>query len=149
MHADKRKKLEAKGWKLADTADFLELSPAESTLVELKVNLARTMKQLRKARHISQQKLAKLLGSSQSRVAKMEACDSSVSMDMMVRSMAVLGASSLDIAKAMEPSVVVNKRPVAKRAAAKTKAKAKSKYKTRIKTPAKKKAASGKRPVAA
>ena len=149
MHADKRKKLEAKGWKVGDTADFLELSPAESTLVELKVNLARTMKQLRKARHISQRKLAKLLGSSQSRVAKMEACDSSVSMDMMVRSMAVLGASSLDIAKAMEPNVVVNKRPVAKRAAARTKAKAKAEYKTRIKTPAKKKAASGKRPVAA
>ena len=149
MHADKRKKLEAKGWKVGDTADFLELSPAESTLVELKVNLARTMKQLRKSRHISQQKLARLLGSSQSRVAKMEACDSSVSMDMMVKSMAVLGASSLDIAKAMEPKVVVNKRPVAKKAAAKTKAKVKAKYKTRIKTPAKKKAASGKRPVAA
>lgn len=114
MRAGKRIKLEALGWKLGDTADFLQLSSAESTVIEFKVNLARTMKELRKDQDISQQSLAKLMGSSQSRVAKMEACDSSVSMDMMVKSMAVLGASSLDIVKAMEPDSTNTKQSVAR-----------------------------------
>jgi len=134
MHASKRKKLEAAGYKVGDAADFLGLSPAESTLVEMKVSLALHMKELRKVKGISQEKLAALLGSSQSRVAKMEACDSSVSMDMMVKSMAILGASSGDIAKAMKPAVparrkakpkaVPRKKAAAKKAAAKRKTKA-------------------------
>lgn len=101
MHTRKRNKLEARGWKVGDAADFLDLTPAEATLVEMKVNLALHLKEMRNSRHLSQQSLAELLGSSQSRVAKMEAGDSSVSMDMLVKGMAALGASSSDIAKAM------------------------------------------------
>ena len=103
MHTNKRVKLEAKGWRLGDATDFLGLAPAEEVLVEMKVNLALQLRVLRKSRHVSQQELADLLGSSQSRIAKMEACDSSVSMDMLVKGMAALGASSGDIANAMAP----------------------------------------------
>ena len=146
MHASKRKKLEAAGYKVGDTADFLGLSPAESTLVEMKVSLALHMKELRKVKRVSQEKLAAMLGSSQSRVAKMEACDSSVSMDMMVKSMAILGASSGDIAKAMKPAVAARRK-------AKPKAVPRKKSAAKKKSPAKKAAAKRKtkapRPMAA
>lgn len=104
MQAKKLKKLEARGWKVGDAAEFLQLTPAEATLVEMKVSLSLQLKELRKSKRISQEGLAKLLGSSQSRVAKMEACDSSVSMDMLVKGMAALGANSDDIARAMAPA---------------------------------------------
>ena len=44
-------------------------------------------------------KRAHLVGSSQSRVAKMEAADASVSVDLLIRSLLKLGAARKDLAK--------------------------------------------------
>jgi transcriptional regulator with XRE-family HTH domain len=43
--------------------------------------------------------LAHRLGSSQSRVAKLEAADRSVSLDLIMRSLLAIGATATDIAK--------------------------------------------------
>ena len=93
MHASKRKKLEAAGYKVGDAADFLELTPEEAALIDVKVKLASQLVALRKKARISQNALAQRIGSSQSRVAKMEACDPSVSMDLMFKTAFALGAS--------------------------------------------------------
>lgn len=93
MHASKRKKLEAAGYKVGDVADFLDLSPEEAALIDVKVKLASQLVALRKKAKISQSVLAQRIGSSQSRVAKMEACDPSVSMDLMFKTAFALGAS--------------------------------------------------------
>jgi transcriptional regulator with XRE-family HTH domain len=130
MRADKRKKLEARGWKVGDADDFLELSPAESSLVDMKVSLARNLKTLRKTKRMSQQRLAKLLGSSQSRVAKIEACDRSVTMDMMVKSMLVMGATEHDIAMAIEPGSMAKVSTTSNKGKPKPRAKAKRKATT-------------------
>lgn len=64
-----------------------------------RLKLADGLKARRSRKKLTQVELAKSLGSSQSRVAKMEAGDPSVSVDLLVRSLIALGADSRDIAK--------------------------------------------------
>lgn len=99
MNASKRKKLEAAGWKVGSSADFLELSDAEAVLVAVKLKLATKVKQLRERKKMTQTELANLVGSSQSRVAKIESADRTVSLDLLVRTLAALGATQAEIGK--------------------------------------------------
>jgi len=99
MREDKRKRLEAKGWKLGNAGEFLGLTGEEAAYVELKLRLADSLRARRQHRRLTQTQLAKLVRSSQSRVAKMEAGDTSVSIDLLVRSLLALGASSRDLAR--------------------------------------------------
>jgi len=101
MKQSKRKKLEAAGWAVGSVQEFLGLSDADAALIELKLALSRSLRDRRRRRGVSQVELAKRLQSSQSRVAKMEAGDPSVSMDLLVSSLLVLGASEADLAKAI------------------------------------------------
>lgn len=101
MKQSKRKKLEAAGWAVGSAQEFLGLSDADAALIELKLTLSRSLRDRRQRRGVSQVELAKRLQSSQSRVAKMEAGDPSVSMDLLVSSLLVLGASEADLAKAI------------------------------------------------
>lgn len=102
MDARKKRKLEARGWRVGSTAEFLGLSAAESALVEMKERLGHELRALRKSRKLSQIKFAKLLNSSQSRVAKMESVDESVSIDLLMRGLVLLGATRKDIARTLE-----------------------------------------------
>jgi len=101
MKATKRQKLEAAGWQVGDTTDFLGLSPDEIAFVEMKLALSQTLRSWRTRKHLTQGELAKQLRSSQSRVAKMEAADPTVSVDLLLRSLLQLGAKPKDIAKAI------------------------------------------------
>jgi len=92
-----RKKLGNAGWKVGSAADFLGLSEEEESLVAMKLALARDVQARRKRLSMTQTQLAKRLGSSQSRVAKIEKADKSVSMELLVRSLLSLGASREDI----------------------------------------------------
>ena len=102
MKKSKREKLEAAGWAVGTAQEFLGLSDAEAALIELKLALSRNLRDRRQRRGLSQIELAKLLHSSQSRVAKMEAGDPSVSMDLLVSSLLVLGAKLDDLARAIK-----------------------------------------------
>ena len=99
MREAKRKRLEAKGWKVGTTQEFLRLSDEEAAYVDLKVRLAASLRDRRQRRGLAQADLAKLLRSSQSRVAKMEAGDPSVSLDLLIRSLLVLGTSRLELSR--------------------------------------------------
>lgn len=101
MKAAKRKKLEASGWKIGSADEFLDLSPEEAAYIELKLSLSRSLKQRRSKENLSQVEFAKLVKTSQSRVAKMEAGDPSVSIDLLIKSLLALGASPKDLAKAI------------------------------------------------
>jgi len=101
MNKRKREKLETTGWRVGSAREFLGLSDAEAALIELKLSLSLTLRARRVKRHMSQTRLAALIHSSQSRVAKMEAGDPSVSMDLLVRSLLALGASPRDVARAI------------------------------------------------
>jgi len=93
MKTAKKKRLEAKGWKIGNSTEFLGLSSEEAAYVELKLALSKNLQATRKEKNITQEELARLLKSSQSRIAKMEAGDPTVSLDLLVRSLLALGAS--------------------------------------------------------
>ena len=99
MKKAKKDRLEAAGWKAGSAADFLHLSPDEVVFIEMKLALARSIRTRRLRRKLSQIQLAKLIRSSQSRVAKMEAADVSVSLDLLIRTLLVLGASRKELAQ--------------------------------------------------
>jgi DNA-binding XRE family transcriptional regulator len=101
MELTKRQKLEAAGWKVGSTAEFLQLSPAEIEIIEIRLSLSKSLKELRQQKQLSQTELASDISSSQSRVAKMEAGDPSVSIDLLIKSLLSLGAARKDIAIAI------------------------------------------------
>ena len=101
MKKTKRAKLEAAGWVVGSVKEFLGLSEAEAVLIEVKLALSRSLRERRSKQGLSQVQLAKRLQSSQSRVAKMEVGDPSVSMDLLVSALLLLGASSIDLANAI------------------------------------------------
>ena len=103
MRESKRGKLAARGWKVGDATEFLNLTPEEEALVELRLKLAEGLKDRRIRKRLTQVDLAKAVNSSQSRVAKMEAGDPTVSIDLLVRSLIALGASNRDLAKIIAP----------------------------------------------
>lgn len=99
MQNEKKKRLNKAGWKIGTANEFLGLSDEEAPLIEMKLALARSLKERRLAHELTQDDLAKELGSSQSRVAKMEAADATVSMDLLVRSLLVLGATRQEVGR--------------------------------------------------
>ena len=101
MKQAKRQRLERKGWKVGDARDLLQLTDDEVTYIELKLALSDQLKSMREKKAITQVELAKLLSSSQSRVAKMESGDPSVSIDLLVKGLLALGATRKQIAGAM------------------------------------------------
>lgn len=105
MKKGKRQRLEAAGWRVGTAADFLGLTKEEAALIEMKLGLAASLRRRRVAMKLTQTQLARRLGSSQSRVAKMEAADSSVSIDLLVRSLLELGATRAQVARAMAKQV--------------------------------------------
>ncbi len=101
MDAKKRKRLEAAGWQTGTAADFLELTAEESALVETRLAVSRALRARRQAKGVTQTALAKKLRSSQSRVAKMEAGDPSISLDLLLRAFFATGATRRDLARVL------------------------------------------------
>ena len=99
MREEKRKRLEATGWKVGIAQEFLGLTEEEAAYIELKLRLAVSLRERRRRRRLTQAELARLLKSSQSRVAKMETGDPSVSLDLLVRSLLALGTSNLELSR--------------------------------------------------
>ena len=99
MRQDKRKRLQARGWQVGDAEAFLGLSAQEAAYIELRLTLAEGLKVKRLSNGLSQADLASIIGSSQSRVAKMESGDPSVSLDLLIRTLLALGASGRDLGR--------------------------------------------------
>lgn len=104
MEQTKRRRLEGKGWKLGNVDQFLGLTPEETALVELRLALSRSVREYRRSRKLTQVALARLLNSSQSRVAKLEAGEASVSLDLLIRSLLTMGATPKDLARIIAAS---------------------------------------------
>lgn len=102
MNEEKRKRLEMSGWEIGSAKEFLNLSDEESAYIELKLYLSEKLRERRNQLHLTQQAVAERMNSSQSRVAKMEAADPSVSLDLIIRTLLILGASNLEIASAIK-----------------------------------------------
>ena len=101
MKQSKRQKLERNGWRVGTASDFLGLSTEESAYIEMKLALSEALREEREKKNLSQVQLARLIASSQSRVAKMEAADSSVSMDLLIKSLLALGVARKKVARVL------------------------------------------------
>jgi predicted XRE-type DNA-binding protein len=99
MRSDKRRRLERAGWAVGDADIFLGLSAEERRFIETKLALAAGLRHRRENLGLTQTEVARRFGSSQSRVAKMEAADMTVSTDLLLRSLFRLGASRGDVAR--------------------------------------------------
>ena len=99
MREDKKRRLKAKGWKVGGAKEFLQLTDEESAYIDLKMRLADGLRNRRKRTHLSQVQLARVLRSSQSRIAKMESGDPSVSLDLLIRSLLALGISDRELSR--------------------------------------------------
>jgi DNA-binding XRE family transcriptional regulator len=97
MREEKKRRLEAKGWRVGSTREFLGLSSSEEAYIEIRLALARALKSQRVEKGVTQQDLARVVASSQSRIAKMEAGDTSVSIDLLIRTLLALGTSKRNL----------------------------------------------------
>lgn len=101
MNKSKKEALEQKGWKVGSAGEFLGLSTEEESYIELKLSLSQFLQEKRKTRRLTQNQLATLIQSSQSRVAKMEKGEESVSIDLIVRSLLALGTEINEIGRSL------------------------------------------------
>lgn len=101
MTANKKKKLESAGFRVGGVQEFLQLSDEEMALIDLKVRLVRMLRTAREASGMTQEELASRIGSSQSRVAKMEAASPNVSLDLICKALLAMGVSRQGIGKAI------------------------------------------------
>ncbi len=99
MDNKKRQKLEEAGRAVGSAEEFLKLSPEEAAYIELKLNLARNLRAVRQEQQLTQSALARLIHSSQSRVAKMEKGDPTVSLDLLVRALLALGKTPQELSR--------------------------------------------------
>jgi transcriptional regulator with XRE-family HTH domain len=99
MDSKKKKKLKAKGWTIGNANDFLELTPEEARFLELKLALSASLRDARLKQGATQVELAKLIGSSQSRVAKMEAGDPTVTFDLLLKALLALGVTRKQLSR--------------------------------------------------
>lgn len=99
MRKTKMVRLQRKGWKIGDAEEFLQLTREETAYIEMKFELGATLRERRRQNRLTQVELARMIGSSQSRVAKMEVGDPSVSLDLLFRSLLVLGATKRELAR--------------------------------------------------
>jgi DNA-binding XRE family transcriptional regulator len=108
MDAETQKRLEADGWVFGDTQSFLGLSDAEMAYIDLALNLADALKERRIKLGLTQAQAAERVGSSQSRMAKMEAGHPSVSVDRLIRALFALGVTLRELASLIEDDIQEN-----------------------------------------
>ena len=96
-----QKKLASTDWQVGDASSFLGISAEESALIDIRLALSEAAKSTRLKHDLSQTELAKRMQSSQSRIAKIESADASVSIDLMVRALLAAGADRADVGRAL------------------------------------------------
>lgn len=104
MKLDKRRRLERAGWRVGSARELLGLTESEAAFIELKLGLGAKLRSVREAQGLTQAAVAKRIGSSQSRVAKMEAGDLSVSSDLLIRALFELGTTARELARCIDPA---------------------------------------------
>src|SRR5947207_15754727 len=91
MQPEKRKALEAAGWKFGDAADFLAMTDDERQMLDLRVDAALAVRRQREAMKLSQQELARRIHTSQPRIVKIEKAAKDVTLDQILRAYAAAG----------------------------------------------------------
>lgn len=99
MRESKRQRLVSSGWAVGTAKGFLGLDRADERYIELRLRLADGLRARRRLKRLTQTRLANALGSSQSRIAKMEVGDRTVSLDLLISGLLALGATPNELAR--------------------------------------------------
>ena len=99
MKRSKKEKLERAGWRIGSAQEFLGMADEEAAIAKLKITLARGVRERRVREGITQEELAHRIGSSQSRIVKIEAADSAVSVELAIRALFAMGTTTKALAK--------------------------------------------------
>jgi DNA-binding XRE family transcriptional regulator len=99
MKKSKKEKLQKLGYIVTDTKEYLGLSDEEMALIDLKIQLMNKLRVIRKKAGVTQKELAKIMQTSQSRIAMLEGGSSDVSLDLVCKALFALGISKKQIAK--------------------------------------------------
>jgi ribosome-binding protein aMBF1 (putative translation factor) len=102
MDKKKRKQLEEKGFRVGSAVDFLGLTPEEEAYIDIRLDISNMVKTQRAKRGWTQEQLARAIGSSQSRIAKIEGGDPGISLDLMIKALLRLGTSKKQLGKLLE-----------------------------------------------
>lgn len=100
MDEARQERLRAKGWRIGTITEFLDLTPEEAALIEIKLALSKSLRERREKR-MTQVELAERMHSSQPRIAKAEGGDRSVSLDLLMRALLATGATPKEIGTAI------------------------------------------------
>lgn len=104
MNNAQKARLKNAGWRIGTAEEFLGLSRDEALLVEMKLALGEILRRHRVSRHLTQEALAEKLGSSQSRIAKLEAGARGGTLDLLFRALFVTGLKPDDIFREIKKS---------------------------------------------
>lgn len=99
IEEDKKRRLEKAGWKIGSAEDFLDLTAEERAFLNVKIAPAAAVRDWRASRSMTQTEVARLVRSSRSQVAKMEAADPTVSLDLVFRTLLTLGAPLTELGR--------------------------------------------------
>ena len=105
MDPEKQKRLEAAGWVVSDTPTFLGLTDADMAYIDLCILLSDALRERRIAAGMTQQQLAEKMGSSQSRVAKMESRHPGPSAGLLIRALFAVGVTLEELAVIIAPEL--------------------------------------------
>ena len=92
MDKEKRQRLEEGGFSVGTAAEFLELSAVDEVVIELRIALARELREQRKEQDMTQAELATRCSTSQARISNLENAKEGASIDALIAALAELGA---------------------------------------------------------
>ena len=98
MDIEKRKRLEAAGWKFGTVEEFLNLSQAESTYIKIRIELHHKLREYMKKKSYTYTQLGKLLNLPKSTIKKIEIGGPGLTIDLMIRSLLEIGVTGKEIA---------------------------------------------------
>ena len=97
LSAKKKARIRAMGGRVTTVEEWLDLTPQEVAIIDMKIRLGEELKAQRKKKRLSQEKAAKILKTSQGRVSKMER--GQATLDQLAWSLLILGESKKKVGR--------------------------------------------------
>ncbi len=99
LDSKKAARIKAMGGRVTTVEEWLDITPEEVAIIDMKIRLGEVLKARRKKKRLSQDRVAKILNTSQGRVSKME--KGQASLEQLAWSLLVLGGSKQELVRAI------------------------------------------------